>query len=152
MMIQCVYRSYRAVKIRKILRIYQANIKKLRLEATIRIQRKVRVIRTRNIIQVIQDARRFRLNSSIKIQSLMRGYLTRLHFAEMQAYSEESKLNKAAVKIQTRIRMFFAVREVTRKLICVIDQQKNNSVAASTIVRQCRIKLAYLAFKRKKEE
>ena len=152
LMIQMRFRLYQAhCKVHR-LRTYFARLKAEKLTAIVKIQQKFRVYRTQNLLAVIQDARRFRLASAIKIQAIMRGALARLYFAEMLTEKNEGKLHIAATKIQSILRMALAKRRVQKKRSKKMQQIMHFISASKTIVNQCRIKIARMRVKRRRSE
>ena len=152
LMIQMRFRIYQAhCKVHR-LRTYFARLKAEKLTAVVKIQQKFRVYRTQKILTVIQDARRHRLASAIKIQAVMRGALARLYVAELVSERNEGKLHIAATKIQSILRMGLAKKIVHAKRAKKMIQMIGYINASRTIVNQCRIKLACMRMKRRRSE
>ena len=125
------------------------NLIEKRLNAVIKIQNKFRYIRMNKIINNKIKKKEYILYSIILIQSLLRGSLTRIHITEIKMELLEIKRNKAAIKIQTHIRMLFSYLELQKRL----NNKKLNNFkqynAAIKINNQIRIKLAYIHYKEK---
>jgi hypothetical protein len=150
-----IQRNYRGVVARRITERYRQifiSLAKNQLEAAIKIQRKVRCVRMNKIMNAAIYVKHHRLESVIRMQSVMRGALARIHVAELRTeLSEETRL-RAAVLIQTRLRMLKAYIELQRR-IAERDRTRGRQYgAAAKIVGQARIKLACVRYKEKRRQ
>jgi len=150
-----IQRNYRGAVARRITERYRQlylSMASRRLAAAIRIQRKVRVNRTNYIVSAAIYVKLHRLESVIRIQSLLRGALARIHVAELRTELHELARIKAAIKIQTRLRMLKASMELHKRLRARDDLRRRQYIAAIKIVGQARIKLACIRYREKRRE
>ena len=150
-----IQRLYRGAVARRITERYREIFKTLasrRLAAALRIQRKVRVTRTNNIVNAAIYVKLHRLESVIRIQSLLRGALSRIHVAEMRTELNELNRVKAAIKIQTRLRMLKAMLVLQTRLQARDSLRRRQYLASQKIVGQARIKLACIRYREKRRE
>lgn len=151
-MIQRNYRGFVARRITERFKQIYTSLAKNRLEAAIRIQRKVRCLRMNTIVNAAIYVRLHRLESVIKIQSLLRGALDRIHVAELKLERFEAMRLRAVVKIQTRMRMLRAYFELRRRIMERDRLRGSQYAAAAKIVGQARIKIAFIRYREKKRE
>ena len=147
--IQRVYRGFLArrecLRLHAVVKAYWEKIE----GATITIQRKVRCLRTKAIVQRGVLRKKYVLASVIKIQALMRGSLSRIHVAEIRTELYELRRLRATIKIQTRLRMLKA-RMVVDTLRRERDRARAGFDRAANIIIHCaKRKLAYLEFNRR---
>lgn len=116
LLIQRVFRGHEARCIVKAKIAELELIRMTNLESAVKIQRRWRNSRTNNILKVAKEIRRRRELSAIKAQAVMRGKLARWKHKEMQILKEDFIRNKAAIKMQTRLRMLHARILVNRLL------------------------------------
>lgn len=150
-----IQRCYRGAVARRITERYRNLFKSMasrRLAAAIRIQHKVRCIRTNNIVNAAIYVRLHRLESVIRIQSVMRGALARIHVAELRTERNELNRIKAAIKLQTRLRMLKASMELQKRLRARDELRRRQYAAAVKIVGQARIKIACVRYREKRRE
>lgn len=150
-----IQRNYRGAVARRITERYRQifiNLARTRLAAAIVIQRKVRCMRMNMILSAAIYVKLHRLESVIKIQSLLRGARSRIHVAELRTERDENKRLYAVVKIQTRLRMLRACIELQHRIRARDRLRGDQYAAASKIVGQARIKLACVRYREKKRE
>lgn len=150
--LQRAFRGYCARKIANKRKEKVQEMAQKRVKAAITIQRKLRVFRTCQLVSQRTAYKRFRLACCVKLQSLLRGALARLHTAEMRLERREHRQLQAAVKLQTRVRMILARLELLRRRLVHREAMTNRSLAASAINNRARVKLAFMQAKRRREE
>ena len=152
LMIQSRFRIFIACRRMQRLRAFYARLRAEKLSACIKIQKKFRSYRTEVILFQIQELRRLRIKNAIKIQSVMRGALARLHVAELRSEIQDQKESYAAAKIQSLFRMGLAKKRVAKKRARNRQLQVKFEAAANVIISQCRIKLARMRVNRRRRE
>lgn len=140
--IQRCYRGYLHRKKTKILRIAYLKLTKLTLLSAIKIQRKFRCFRTRKIIRLTIEFKAYRLQCAIKIQSVMRGALSRLHLAEMQTEEAEKHENWAVTKIQSHWRVKSAMILTKQLLAQRVRELQQREASAIVLQKFARAQLA----------
>jgi len=151
-MIQRCWRGMTARVLAAKFRDMHMNLMARRLAAVIRIQRKIRVIRTSRIVHAAIFIRRHRLECIIRVQAVLRGALARLHMAELRTELYEQRRERAVVLLQTRIRMILAYIELQRRKAARKRVDGNRDAAARVINGAVRVKLACVRYKEAKRQ
>lgn len=150
-----IQRSFRGHVARQTTKKYKALLAEMlrrKLIAVVAIQHAFRVFRTNKIVFKRQEKKNFRLIAVISIQAVMRGALTRLHVMEIRMEQWTLTKKKAVLAIQCRWRVFKARCEFFQRIKERMGARLALMNAANTIIRQVRVKLAYMTFKIKHAE
>ncbi|RYH29047.1 hypothetical protein EON65_09920 [archaeon] len=142
LVIQRCHRGYVSRERTKMFKQLLEDMKKQRLAGAKKIQFTFRMHRTKKIVKRRQAAKFYRLQCCIKIQAVMRGALARLHVMEMRMEEWVAQKKKAVLKIQCRWRVYKARYEFFRRIKERREWRVLMEQAASTIVRQARMKIA----------
>jgi hypothetical protein len=123
----------------------------LRLKSTIKVQIAYRLYRTRKKVRIARELRLLRWKSAIQMQSVMRGSLARIYFAEVRYADYEIIADKASKLIQNRWFVKKAVLELQ-------ERRKKQAIGLATRIfhtivlqKYVRAKFAKKIFKKKKE-
>lgn len=123
----------------------------LRLKSTKQVQAAYRLYRTRKKIRKARELRLLRWRSAIKMQSVMRGALARIFYAEVKYADYEIIADKASKLIQNRWYIKKAILELK-------ERKKKKAIGLATRIfhtivlqKYVRAKFAKKIFKKKKE-
>ncbi len=150
-----IQRYYRGYCGRKVTRFYQDLIERtkiLRDKCARKIQYRYRRYRTLCIIVKRQELKKKRWEMAIKIQSVMRGALARLHVAIIQMEHITTRRRNAVILIQCRYRVYQARCRFFQKIKERRRLKKIQNDAATMINRCCRMKLAWKKMMQKRRE
>jgi hypothetical protein len=151
-MIQRLYRGFHARQLVNRMKSLVYAIQQKRLIAICCLQRSFRAYRTRHVIHnrlVIKNERR---NAIITIQSLCRGFITRLHYSELIYEIDLKRKIKAVLKIQCIYRVYIAKKLFFEKIRFLHYQKKLFYDSAKKIQNQIKMKLARITLRKKRQE
>ena len=140
--IQRCYRGYKGRVKAYWVKVEWIRVNVLKKISTSKIQKAFRVHRTNKIVRKRVAHKAYTLRCCIKIQALMRGALSRLNTAEMILEMHETRINTAAVKIQSGWRVKQARLHIKHMKAEIIRIAKMRHEAAVTMQKYARAKYA----------
>jgi hypothetical protein len=153
--IQRVFRGHVCRKLARGIRAEREYIRMLRHESACKIQWKWRFRKTGHIVNVLSDFRRRKYYGATKVQAIMRGKIARWKYREMKMVLEDARREKAAIRMQTRLRMLHARILVNRLLVArreLIARQTKASVTFSKHWRGRDARLILKELRRQRDE
>ena len=150
-----VQRCYRGYKTRKRVNVLvqQRNFARKMFDVAVsRIQKNFRVYRTKCIVKIGTIYRKHVLDSTIKIQKLIRGHLARVNVAEMKADILETKQNAAALKIQIKWKIISSKLDITKLHNEYMQLEAKKTLAQIVFAKHYRRRLAYRKLLKKRKE
>jgi hypothetical protein len=150
--IQRLYRGYIARQKISVMRAVVTQLYQKRLEAVLSLQKCSRAYFLRAEIYRRVTYTMLKKDSATQIQSLMRGFLTRLRVSELVFEKIMKKKTKAAVKIQCLYRSYIAKKQFFERLRAIHQRKKQMHEAASKINVQVKLKIARMILKKRRNE